>query len=325
MARNPIDERQLTKQGVDWNYLEQIFLSDIDDRKSLKNQARLDTPIEKELVDQYARNEKEGDEFPAVIVYRPGKGRYLIIDGNHRVAAKLQAGKKVTDAYVVNNNDPMVIDRMTWTWNNHNGKRLTYEENMHHACSLVRKYNMGHKEAAKECGVNTQTLSQKLKAMEITDILNRNSVTITPTLNERKILYLAVMIPAGEDVLTKAAQTISENGLGDKEVQELVRAVKRARDHDGKIKAIDDYAKEEKVQAAKAITKGGKSKPKARPSTTMMYHFRALERLFEDYPQDVPLRPLPADFKDAQGCVGTVTIRAIKLFGLGAMPKENVG
>lgn len=62
--RSEFYERALKKQGVTFEYKEKWSLEDVDARKSLANQARLDKPIDDDLVGQYGLAMKEGDDFP---------------------------------------------------------------------------------------------------------------------------------------------------------------------------------------------------------------------------------------------------------------------
>lgn len=323
--RSELYEQHLNKQGVVWKYVESIPLDNINTNKGLKNQARLDEPLDQDLVDLYAAEKKDGTIFPAPVLHKPPRGQYVPIDGNHRLAADVKNKARATDAYVVETDDPMIVDRLTWSWNLINGKNLSYDERMQHACSFVRKYGMMQREAAREWGVNAATLGNHLSAEEYRDILNRHDVKVTPSLNHGKLVRLNTLKALGEDIAVAAAKTVMETGIGEPAIEELVRAVKRAKDHESKMNAIAEFANSDKAIVAKAATKGGRVRAVVRPSTRLSNALRTLEKLYDDFPQDASLRPLQPDFRDVQGCAKIVVERTIRLFGLGALPKENVG
>ncbi len=57
--RNPIYEQALAKQGLEWHYEEKILLEDIDTAQGLRNQARLELPLDTDLVASYAEAKKD--------------------------------------------------------------------------------------------------------------------------------------------------------------------------------------------------------------------------------------------------------------------------
>src|ERR1700724_605455 len=148
-----IYEQALNKQGLAWRYEEKVLLKDIDLAKGLRNQARLECPSDESLIASYAEAKKNGDQFPPPVLWRPGQGRWIPIDGNQRLAADAKLGCGKTDAYIVDCKDEQVVDRLTWTFNNLvNGKRLSQEEALEHAVTFVRKYAMKAEVAAKAWG-----------------------------------------------------------------------------------------------------------------------------------------------------------------------------
>src|SRR4051812_36674204 len=72
--RNPTYEQALTKQGVSFTYLEEVPLAAIDVRKGLANQARLSKPLDEALAEQYASAFRDGNDFPPLVLARPGPG-----------------------------------------------------------------------------------------------------------------------------------------------------------------------------------------------------------------------------------------------------------
>lgn len=323
--RNPAYEQALTAQGVEWEYVEKVGLDEINVSKSLANQARLDEPLSEELVEQYGRLEKEGCQSPPLVLWRPGKGMWIVADGNHRVAAKKRAGRKHADAYVLKCSDQRVIDRLTWTFNNAvNGKRLTQEECLQHAIDYVRKYNVSQTDAAKEWGVKHNTLALKVRVAEGREILQKNDVKMTASLTEEALMWLNPLRDAGEDVYCEAARVVGQTGMTRDDVYELARDVKKAKTSEEKLKAIQAAASSPKALERKAETKGGATRvPKNAPREAFARALKTLRNLVEDY-DPAAICPSPSDWKAQREMAESVVGRLAKLFALNAAQKEAV-
>lgn len=319
--RNQVYEQLLDKQGVSWEYVESLPISEINVNKSLNNQARLDNPLDEGLIDSYTQSMKDGFEFPPLVVWRPGKGMWLLIDGNNRLAAKLKLSHKTTDVYMILNSDPKVIDRITWRWNNLvNGKRLSPEESMQHAVSYCRKYNTSYKEAAKEWGVNENSLSQKVKVEESKDILRSNNVKITPALDDYSIRLLQGLRSVGEDLFCEAATVVATTGATSEDVEEMLREVKRAKNVEGKQFIVREFASSAKVQSRKAETKGGTTKvrPNA-PREKFQRLLREIRNVLEDNTADA-LRPVQGEMKQFREMGVSVVEHLDTILKLGVIP-----
>lgn len=327
--KSQIYEQALTKQGVGFAYHESIGLADIDTAKGLRNQARLTIPLEDELVEQYAAAYKDKFEFPPLVLHRPGKGRYVPIDGNNRLAACAKVGKKWHDAYIVDVADPQVIDRLTWTFNNLvNGKRLSRDECIEHAVSFVLKYGYTAKQAAAEWSVPVWVVNRNAKTSRIRDKLRARDVKLTATLTDDVLERLSPLEEIGEDILAMAAGVVAVSGVGQDECQALVKEVKAARTHEAKADVVTRFANSDIVKQRKAETKGGKVQaPRPLPRTQLARHLLLIQRLFEDYPAKEALRPSKVEFKETREVAADVVNYLTTLFGLGALVnhKEAVG
>lgn len=105
---------------IAWEYRENVPLSQVDEKRSLTNQARVGLPLNESLVQQYARSRKEGSDFPAIVAYEDGN-KLINIDGNHRYASALKAKKMTHDFYIVLTNDPLQRQVLTFELNTYNG------------------------------------------------------------------------------------------------------------------------------------------------------------------------------------------------------------
>ncbi len=327
--RSPFYENLLKKEGLEhetgWIYFEKIPLNEIDLVKSLRNQARLTEPVVEDLVAAYAAAKKSGDDFPALVLYQPTpRTKYRIIDGNQRAEAFSRAGVKMVDAYVILSADPMVIDRLTWTWNNKtNGLRITQEEALAHAISYVRKYGLSTREAAKEWGVHHLKIQKQIRVEDTRSLLHKHGVDTSKTVDSLIDRFTTLHIH-GEDVVAKVGALVVENGLSQDDVDRLNRDIRAAKTSEDKLCVIANLAASEEVKARRAETKGGKlAMPK---KTNREKYLRWLSdgvRLFSGCPDDAALRPLAHERADAREEAREVVSRVTHLHGLGAVPAEK--
>lgn len=321
--RNQTYEQALTKHGLEWEYVESVPLADIDQQKSLRNQARLDTPVSEELIDAYTEADKEGYQFPAIVLWRPGKGKWLVVDGNHRLIVKIRSNQNAIDAYVIANNDPKVIDRLTWTFNNLvNGKRLSQEEAMQHAVSFVQKYGATLADATKEWKVPYAQLATRIRVNEGKETLQKHNIKITPVLTDDIIRDLVPLKTQGEDLFCKAAEVVAKSGATRDDVDELMRDVKRAKTAGEKIERVDKFASSDKIIIRKAETKGGQLRVrKNEPREKFQRLLKEVRNLVEDYDEKA-IRPVSSDYKTSREMARSVVEKLIRMFGLGSIPVD---
>lgn len=321
--RSEIYEQALTKQGIKWEYVDNISIDSINMVKSLSNQARLEESINEDLVVRYMAADKEGYGFPPLVAWRPGKGSWVLIDGNHRLTAMTRNKKKTVDAYIVNCTDQKVIDRLTWTFNNIvNGKRLTNEECMEHAISFVRKYAVSAKEAAKEWGVNQHILSSRIRNEESREILKKHNIKITPSLTDSVLKTIIPLRSAGEDLFCKVAEVVCVTGATSDDVEDICRAIKKAPTTNDKIKKVEEFSRSQRFIERKAETKGGSTRVKPNgPREQMGRLIKQMHRLLDDY-SDSAVQPRSSEWKDVRSQVFEICTRFTVMFGLGSLPRE---
>lgn len=320
--KNSLFEQCLQREGVQFEYIDGISLDNIDIAKSLRNQARIDEAIVPELVESYSAHMKAGYEFPAIVLWRPGKGKYIIIDGNQRVQAKLKCNHKHTDAYIVLSTDKKVIDRITWTINNRvNGRRLTQEECMLHALSYVEQYGMTATEASKEWGVNFTTLSNKIRAEETKKELLAGNVKIH-NLNDDKLRVLHPLIAIDREVLCLTAQAIITTGASFEDASMLCKEVRKAPSNQAKLEVIHKFNTSDKAQQRKAETKGGTIPVKDNdPRNKYLRLIRQLKNHKGRWDSKA-LMPSKSDYKEIREIILELTQEWTVEFGLGKVPLE---
>jgi hypothetical protein len=323
--RSPFYEQALAGEGVGFDYSPALSLSEIDGNKSMRNQARLLLPLDDELVKRYAAAMKAGSQFPPIVAYRSGKGRYVLIDGNQRHAAAMKAGLETLDAYIVNITDPLIIDRLTWTFNNLvNGQRLSSAECVEHAVTYVRKYNVDAKQAAAQWQVSLWRVRDRIGALKVSECLDRLGIKKGPALGQESLTNLAPLLAMGEDLLARAATLARDGGLDCRAVKGLVEQVKKAPAQGDKAKVLDDLAASDRFAIRKAETKGGTIKART-PSVRdrLRRQVRDVRNTLTNFDKDA-LKPAPADYRDDRAVALEVIQALSALFGFGAAVQEGV-
>lgn len=145
-ARRPEIERLLDEYLVEWEFDPALPLSDIDEKRSYANQARVDQPIQPDLVETYVEAKRNGDIFPAIVVHKDGP-RWVNVDGNHRYAADKSIGNATVPAYRIKAKAETVRVLMTLL-NVIHGRALSEKEKLWHAFFLIDS-GTSHDRAAK--------------------------------------------------------------------------------------------------------------------------------------------------------------------------------
>lgn len=140
--RQDIEDELNNTYKVQWTFRKNVPLTEFDEAKSLRNQARFES--DETTVATYAEAIKRGDNFPAVLAYRPGRtasGKLVIIDGNHRLLGRKQAGKKDIDVYEIDRKtERQTIASMTFSFNARHGRPISEPEKIHHGLFLVANH-----------------------------------------------------------------------------------------------------------------------------------------------------------------------------------------
>jgi hypothetical protein len=322
--RSPQNECLIAKYGLEYDYVEALPLEQIDVQKSLRNQARLNLPTDEEAIAQYAQAMREGMCFPPLILWRPGKGKWVVVDGNQRLHAMLRLKLKSSDAYLLKSADPRVIDRVTWSWNNRaNGRRISPEEALEHAVSFVRQYKVPAAEAALEWGVKERVLEDRIRLDNARDTLRSHGVKVTATLTEQHLRVMNPLLKVGEDVFCNAVQAVCSVGATSDEAADFTREVTRASTVEAKLQKIADYVQSDKAQERRAETKNGTVKVKSNgPREAYVRWLRQGHRLQCDYPPKAR-QPHSSDWKEMRKLALEVAQALVREFGLGDVPQGD--
>lgn len=324
--KSEVYEQALRRQGVSFSYLEKVPLAEINVQAGLRNQARLENPIEKELVDTYEQHYRDGVQFPPLVLWRPApRSKYIPIDGNNRTHAATKAGKKFHDAYIVDTTDQQIIDRLTWTFNNLvNGKRLSREESAQHAVTFVLKYGMSVEKAAQEWNVPYWLVQRTSQAQRLRKTLaNGQAGEAAGKISDETLQTLSPLNQISEDLFIAAARAGASSGATDAYYRELIRQVKGEKNMQAKAERVKEWSDSDQLKMRRAETKGGTVRRKnPAPRDLTMRFLREYVRLRSNFPDKLARRPPGHLMKEARGMAHEVANDLIELFGLGAKLPE---
>lgn len=328
--RQPNYEQALEKCGVQWEYVESVPLDTINVTRGKLMQARLE-PLDHSLIERYADMLNDGYEPPPLLLWRDSlRGKWTPLDGNQRLAAnaecRLNKRRKEFTAYILKTDDPMVADRICWQWNNLvNGRRLSYEECMHHAITFVRKYNQLQTQACKDWGVKPTELWKRITDLEMRELAEANKIDVPKAIDCNMMSSLSTFRNIGEDVAVEAIRVVATNGLNHEDVKQLNKEVRKATTVKEKVKVIEQFGNCERVQRRKAETKGGTAKitNQTLPRTLLQKQLDQLDKLLNQYTKPA-LVPVGKEDKDEYIAKAMkVTNRLIDTYGLGAFLNDQ--
>jgi ParB-like chromosome segregation protein Spo0J len=169
--KDPITESRLEREGVSYTFQAGLPLTAIDVQAGLRNQARLESPLDKQTVERYALAMIDGAQFPPVLLVAQPSGLYLPVDGNHRLAGASEAELPAVDAYVLDVHDKLVITRLIRTWNIGNGRQPSREDIIEQGLYLANNTPYSHKDIARMLGMKEGTFSAYVRARAVKERL----------------------------------------------------------------------------------------------------------------------------------------------------------
>lgn len=138
-GRRPDIEKELEdKYHVKFKFHPAMPLKDFDKAKSLHNQARFEA-LSESTVAEYAEAIRRGDDFPAVLAYRPtARSRLVMVDGNHRFSGHESAGRESIAVYELHRDtDKRTIALLTFSMNTRHGRPTSEAERVEQAIYLI--------------------------------------------------------------------------------------------------------------------------------------------------------------------------------------------
>lgn len=141
MSRSPATELLLERHGVTWTHDPAFDLWLIDIPASVTNQARFEA-IDAPTVERYIEAVQDGADFPDIIVRTvtrdTGTTKHVLVSGNHRTRAHLDAGVRHRGVYLIDCDDVAALE-LAYSENATHGLPPTDPERISHALVLVEK------------------------------------------------------------------------------------------------------------------------------------------------------------------------------------------
>lgn len=135
--REDIEKWMTDEKGVKWTFVPNVSVDAFDFDKSLRNQARINQVLNPERLETYSEAMQRGDVFPAVVAYKVD-GKYVAIDGNHRLHAAKQSETNLSVYELDKDTKPQVIVQMTYEANAKHGLPNSVEDRQLHAVYLLK-------------------------------------------------------------------------------------------------------------------------------------------------------------------------------------------
>jgi hypothetical protein len=234
--------------------LQRLRFDDIDQKASLSNQARFKA-LDETVVLNYAAAMERGDQFPPIVVF-VSAGRFVVIDGNHRVAAADLIGTKAMDAYVLTNLSHQQIQTMTFEANARHGLPTSNEERIQHGLFLVENGGITIREAAALVNVSVNLLTKEAtsaRADRRFATLNVDRWTNIARNNRTRMEAIR-----SDVVFAAAGKLVVEAHLPGEAVSSLVTAINKAGTEADQLAVVT--ATRERNASTISMTAGGRSK-----------------------------------------------------------------
>lgn len=219
MAHNADIERWLDSHGVEWTYRANLPTEEIDRLASHRNQARIAGPINEDTVVLYAAAMEGGSKFPPVVVWQRPDTKYVVVDGNHRVAAYDLAEIDKTDAYVTAQLTDGQKAALTYEANTKHGLPTSLDERLRQAVNLV-EMGTTQKGASQMLGIPSHKVMAAYQAFETDKRMQRLGVARWDQLGSSLRRRLNAI--RDDDVFAAAAQVAIESKMTTPEISEFV-------------------------------------------------------------------------------------------------------
>lgn len=233
--RNPAVEGLLTEIGMTYEYRHNVPIKSLKLRESLENNARFGSALDEARVSKYSFEMKAGKSFPAPVVSQQG----LILAGNQRINAAVNAGRTAIDAYVIVKSAQSQVDDFIRRDNTLHGKELTDDEKIQTCVEQHRKHGMAITKLNDMYfggdGKSYQKIVSANQAKDVEERLLQKNV-VTTQLSEST---LTALHPLRENIntLRDTAQLALDFKLNTSEMDGVVKAI-REKDTEEDRKAI---------------------------------------------------------------------------------------
>jgi hypothetical protein len=254
--KRPDIEKMLAERNIEFEFIEGLSTSRFNREESLKNQARLGMTLNKETVERYVQAIDNGDQFPPVIAHEV-KGKLVILDGNHRLNAHIQATAPI-DAYICSGSG-QALTMLTFEANAKHGLPSSEEDRLHHGLFLIDS-GMRIGEAAKRLGVK----ENKLRTAVNQQLANRRAHEVGIPRPAWDALPVSIRSRLGnintDEGFKAMAMLALDARLSADDINKYVPIINETRAAGRQVAMVESLRDNLKAQIAEAAFKGGQGK-----------------------------------------------------------------
>lgn len=284
---DPAVEQMLTELGVtEFAYVDSLDLDRIDQRASMRNQARLEA-INPDVVERYVDDMRAGAVFPPIVVRSKGD-RFVVLGGNHRQTAARKAHADLS-AYVIACTDEAAL-LVSLEDNRRHGMPTTEAERVQQAQHLVA---LGHPvaAAARRVGITANRLQRAMLVDQFAVRAKAAGLVVPanalPDTSKSRLMNLR-----SDPVFVDAVELVIDAALTSEDVYRIVTDLNACRSE----AEAAELVRNERVMATDRINRrrgGGQVKESARGQL-----LRQLVALGQINPAAVKLSTLPDQRRD---------------------------
>lgn len=249
-------KRRMNLLGIKWEK-RMIRLSEIDFEESRINSARLRTPIVRTAVEDYKSAMLAGDAFPMPVVYRTAKG-YVISWGNQRTTAvqELARDRYLSDddpevrVYVAMTSEKILLDTLTRTGNNENGRPVEREERMEQAVYSVNTLGTTVKDASAQYNVGEGAIKDRLRADKERSVCATLGIDLSGSPNAVLVELSRVK---DRNLKEKIGRLTYQHSPSSDRVRQVAQAVTKADSRESQIQAVKRFEQELADESRRAL------------------------------------------------------------------------
>lgn len=241
---------------------------------SRQNQARIGEAVNSDTVLLYATAMDEGDEFPPLVVYK-NASTYIVVDGNHRVAACDIVPIQSMRAYILDKPSPAQVMTLTYEANTKHGRPTTLQERIKQGVWMVET-GAAQKDVSSILGVPLASLKSAWSKHQADKRFEEIGVRKFSSLTETARIKLNVI--KNDVALKAAAQLAIDASYATEDIVALAGLVNAQRTEKGQIAVI---AKEREERSVRIKASAGGRIPTPKRIITLQRAMTMLNRMSE--------------------------------------------
>lgn len=201
--------------------------SQIDTKAGLKTQARLDVPLDDNVVEKYGLRMEAGDSFPMTVHWEDSPGHFIPMGGNHRLAGVDLVGAEELTICSFKSTDSEIVDVLPRILNFDHGIPTPKHEAVRQALHIIKTYGTPVMDVAEVCRVHPRHINAALKEAELDASLGK--LGVDPGKLTKTIKLKLNVLADSEPVLKAAASALIKAHLRSGEAADFIDEIKAER------------------------------------------------------------------------------------------------